>query len=209
MLLEAIRRIGGKRDNLQVDRNGNLYTVNALPDLAQLAAAGQLFSIDALASTAKAPVVVPPLLSPEWGLYNADPELSMVVLEVAATLKSGTAGLGLAILGASAIGDQTLVSADYAGTIKSSCNGSQNKPNVYLDDNPTLVGTQPSWRVLENTKLNSIAVNAVGSGLIAKTDGSLIAPPRGMVGVEVMGETGSSALFTVSFLVAMLKLPLS
>ena len=107
---------------------------------------------------------------------------------------------------ASALGDQTLVSSDYAGTIKTCTDGTNKKPDVYLTNNPTLVGATPAWAVVANDPGNLIASVNIGSGLVAKLDGKFVARPRGMVALEVVGATGTVALFTVSFLVAMLDL---
>ena len=176
-----------------------------LPVYAELARRGALFAIDAHAGTAIAPVVAAPTTSPSWGLYNYSIDRRMYLLDVAVTLKSGTAGLGLAMMVATAIGPQTQDASDYAGTIKSALDGSGNTPPIVLADNPTLIGGTPAWVVVENSKLNEVATDSVGGGLVAKLDGKFVAMPRGgMVALEVVGETGTTALFTPSFLVALL-----
>ena len=207
-LATVVRRIArvGNDDRIGMDEFGNLTVSQGLPAYARLAAAGRLYVLDTHAGTAKAPVVAAPTTSPEWGLYNASPDEVLVVLEAACTLKSGTAGLGLALMMASAIGEQTLVSADYTGAIKTCTDGSQRKPDAFITNNPTLVGGTPGWAVLDATRVNTVATDSVGDGLVAHPDGKFIARPRGMVALEVVGETGTTALFSVSFLVAMLPL---
>lgn len=191
------------------DPFGNVLVSQWLPPYAELAAAGKLFAADTSAGTAKAPVVAPPTTSPEWGMYNASATESLVVLEVGFSIKSGTQGLGLAILGASALGPQTVVSADYTAAIKSCLDGTRRQPDAYITNNPTLIGGTPSWLVLANDPGNVVAQVNIGSGLVAKVDGKLIARPNGgMVAFELFGAVGTTALFTISVLFAMLDLDL-
>lgn len=186
---------------------GDLHMTQFLPPYARLALEGALFAIDMSGGTAKAPVTAMPTTSPEWGLYNASSDKHMIVLRAICNLASGTAGLGLSICGTVAIGQQTAVSADYTGTVKSCLNGSQGQPDVWLANNPTLIGGTPAWHAFEGTKVNTVGTNSVGDTLVAKIDGMLVAPPNGyMAAFEVVGETGTTALYDVQFIVAMLKL---
>lgn len=206
MILEAIFRKGGHKAPVNLDPCGNLYVVQDLPPLTRLAAEGRLFVVDTHAGTAKAPVTAPPTTSPEWGLYNASQKDTLVVLKAAVTLISGTAGLGLAIMGAVASGLQTPVTADYASAVKSCLDGSQKKPDFFVTNNPTLINT-PAWFPFEGTKVNTVATDSVGDTLVAPVDGVLTAHPGGgMVAFEAVGETGTTALFSFSALVAMVEL---
>lgn len=206
--VRRIQRLSG--DQLfGLDEFGSLSVSQYLPKYARLVAAGKVYAFDMHAGTAKAPVTAAPTTSPEWGLYNASPTETMVVLRAGCTLKSGTAGLGLALMMASALGPQTAVSADVASAIKTCLDGSKRVPDVYLTNNPTLIGGTPAWVTLQTTKVNTVATDSVGDGLEADVDGMFIARPNGgMVALEVVGETGTSALYTVSFVVAMLELDL-
>lgn len=205
-VVRRITRLTGEQ-SLGLDEYGGLLVSQLLPKYAKLAASGKLFAVDTHAGTAKAPVVAAPTTSPEWALYNASDRETLVVLQLACTLKSGTAGLGLALMGAVALGPQTVLSADYTGAIKTALDGSQKKPDAYITNNPTLIGGTPAWSVLDATKVNTVATDSVGDGLIAKVDGFLIAPPGGgMVAWEVVGEVGTTALFSVSAIFAMLDL---
>ena len=209
MEMEAIvRRLGrlsGKQP-IGLDEFGGISMSKLLPDFARLNAAGKLFAFDTHAGTAKAPVVAAPTTSPEWGLYNDSENETLVLIQVGCTLKSGTAGLGLALMGTSAKGKQTAVAADYTGAIKGCLDGTKKDASFYITNNPTLVGGTPPWVVLETTKVNTVATDSVGDGLVAQPNGLFIAPPGGMVAFEVVGETGTSALFSVSGIVAMLEL---
>ena len=211
MRLEAeVRRLNQRKSGEvlpSLDEFGNLSISQGLPKWARLAASGQLFTIDMSAGTAIAPVTAAPVASPQWGLYNADPRLCLVPVKVSISLTSGTAGLGLAVMGAAALGPQTVVSADYASTTKTCNDGSKRAPNIYLDSNPTLMGGTPAWITLENTKLSDLATVSIGAGLSYDIDGLFIARPTGgMVAFEVVGPTGTTALFDIQIVVAMLEL---
>ena len=178
-----------------------------LPPNAQLSAAGHLFAIDMSGGTAIAPVVAMPTTSPQWGLYNSSTTETMIVLRASANLSVGTAGLGLSIVGATALGVQTLVTSDYSGTIKSCLNGNGKQPSVLLKDNPTLVGGTPAWFAFEGTKVNTLGTDSVGDTLVAPVDGILTAPPGGhMVAFEVVGEVGAAALYDFQAIIAMVRM---
>lgn len=210
MFLEAVVRRITKLvgiNQLSMDEFGGLQVSQLLPQYARLAAAGKLFAFDTHAGTAKAPVTAAPTTSPEWALYNFSENESLVLLQAACTLKSGTAGLGLALMAAAAKGPQTAVTSGYASSVISCLDGSQRTPDVYVANNPTLINGTPAWHVLDATRVNTVATDSVGDGLVAKTEGAFIARPNGgMVAFEVVGETGTSALFSVSGIFAMLEL---
>jgi len=65
----------------------------------------------------------------------------------------------------------------------------------------------PAWSVIAASPVSDIASDSVGTGLSAWVDGAFIAAPDGRgIALEVVGETGSSALFTISCIFAMLEL---
>ncbi len=198
----------GNLETPALDPLGALLMSQLLPPYAKLAAVGKVFAIDMSGGTAIAPVTAMPTTSPQWGLYNASATEHMIVIRASINLQSGTAGLGLSIVGAAARGVQTLVSADYAGTLKTPTNGSAGQgPSVFLDDNPTLVGGTPAWFAFEGTKVNTVATDSVGDTIVAPVDGLLVAPPGGhMVAFEVVGETGTSALYDFQALIAMVNM---
>ena len=199
-------RVGSDTRRIGLSEFGQVGVDLYLPPYARLAYTGKLFAFDTSAGTAKAPVVAAPTTSPEWALYNASKSHCLVVLEVACTMKSGTQGLGLAIMGAAAIGAQTAVTSDYTAAIKSCLDGSARKPDAYVTNNPTLVGGTPSWHVYAADNGNIIAQANIGSGLVANIDGKLVARPNGgMVAFEVFGPTGTNALYVFSAVVAMIE----
>jgi hypothetical protein len=211
MKLDAlVRRIErfSKGNEIQptLDEFGSLQVSQLLPSLSRLALAGKLYQVDMSAGTAIAPVVAAPVASPQWGLYNASPNQVLIPIKVSVNLESGTAGLGLSIMAATALGPQTVVSADYSGTIKTCLDGSQRTPEMFLTSNPTLIGGTPAWFAIEGTKVNTIATNSVGDTLTAWTEGAYVARPSGgMVAFEVVGETGTTALFDFQCLFAMIE----
>lgn len=190
-----------------LDEFGGIVASSFLPPFARLCAAGKVFAIDMSGGTAKAPVIAMPTTSPEWGLYNFSTSECCVPLRASINLASGTAGLGLSLCVATAIGPQTAVTADYTGTIKTALNGGSGSPDVYLDNNPTLIGGTPAWFAAEGTKVNTVGTDSVGDTITFDLGGLWIAKPNGhMVAFEAVGETGTSALFDFQVIVAMIDL---
>ena len=190
------------QDNL----SGQLVS-QLLPPYAQLAAAGKVFTFDMSAGTAKAPVVAMPTTSPEWGLYNASVTDTLILISVSVSQVSGTSGLGLAIVGAAGIGVQTAVTADFTSAVKSATNGTSSKPEAFIDNNPTLIGGTPAWHAFAGTNGSGTASIAVGDSVVADIGGLLVAPPGGhMVGLEVVGPVGTTALYDIQAIVAMVRL---
>ena len=201
-------RTGGSGEavDLKASRGGDLRVAQFLPKYAMLNAAGKLFGFDTSAGTAAIPVVDAPTTSPEWGIYNANSSggPSLILIAVAAWLSEGTAGLGCCIMVASAKGAQTAVTANATSCITSCLDGTSKTPNAYIKDNPTLIGGAPSWQVME--AYDQIASNGVGEGIVAWCDGLFIAPPGGLLCAEVVAETGASAKYDLSFIVAEIQL---
>ena len=212
----AIRKIdrqrGGGSHLPSLDEFGNLTVSQWMPAYSRLASAGRLFIADTHAGDGKVCVTAMPTTSPEWGLYNASPSQTLVLLQVACSIKStGATGLGLALVAAAAKGPQTAVTSSYSSNgsaVINCCNGSQRAPDVFITNNPTLVGGTPAWHVWDATEVNTVATDSVGDGLVANIQGALIARPRGMVAWEIVGEPGAGAdtLFSVSAIFVMLDL---
>jgi len=205
----SIRDIAGQRNdssntqtNIKASKEGALWVAQYLPAYALLNAKGVVFGFDTSAGTAKTCVEAMPTTSPEWGLYNSSSDKMLVLLHVAAISQSGTMGLGLAVVGAAAIGVQTVVAADYNGATKTCLNGSGNVPQAFVTNNPTLIGGTPSWVAFD--LLNQTSAIAVGTGVKARIDGLLMCPPGGLVGLEVVGLTGTTALYDINGIFAMI-----
>ena len=190
----------------QADPFGNLKVTEVLPRRAILSAAGKLYGIETGAGTAQAPKTAPVTTTAEWLLYNASPTDTMFLMAVGLFLKSGTLGLGMSLQVAAAIGTQTAVTSDYSGTIKTSLSGGTQTPPVYLGNNITVVGGTPAWIPVDATKHNSVATDSVGDGLMNwDLEGIFSAAPYGGIMCDTIGEVGTSALFSVFFVVAMLN----
>jgi len=205
--IRNLTRLGNGRQEPSLGFYGEQLVSQLLPKYAHLSAYGKLFAFDMSAGTAKAPVVAMPTTSPEWGFYNASAKLHLIPIMVAISLASGTAGLGLSIVMATAKGPQTAVSANYTGAIVSALDGSNDAPEAYITNNPTLIGGTPAWVPMALTPVNSIANDGVGEGLVAWPEGLFTAKPNGgMVAVEVVGEVGTTALYDIAVICAQLEL---
>jgi len=203
-VVRQLQRLSRGQQAVSLDDFGNMLVSQMLPKYAALSAAGRLFAVDMTAGTAKAPVTAAPTTSPEWGIYNASPNETLALIEVSCAMASGTSGLGLAIMVATAIGPQTVVSADYSGAVKNCLNGSPATPAFYLTNNPTLIGGTPAWHYAAS-QMGQVAQTQVGGGLVAHVNGVFTAKPGGhMVGIELVGAAGTTDLYDVSAIVAML-----
>ena len=209
--IRAIRTGGsGEEVALKASRDGDLRIAQFLPEFAMLCASGVVFGADITPSTAQAPNTTAPTTTAEWGIYNADDSKHIVLLSVGIALQSGTAGLGLCIMAAAGKGPQTQVTANYstgAAMVISCLDGTLKIPNFYVSNGVTVVGGQPAWQTI--AAIDMTASNGVGNGLIAHAKdiaGLFMAPPKGGIYVEVVGEAGSTALWDISFIVAQLDL---
>ena len=158
----------------------------------------RIFAGNTFAGTAKAPVVAPPTTSPEWMLWNGEGAggKKYVILEAACTLISGTTGLGLALLGGVGKIPETANPTAYASSVIASTGGSNAVTNARIVNNATLLST-PAYHVL--AQQDQTAVDGLGLGLVAKLEGKYAIPPGYGFALEVFGETGTTALFAVSF----------
>lgn len=199
-------RIGGEAVDLVATKSGDLRIAQYLPPYAQLCAAGKIFAADTQAATAVSTVNSAVTTSPEWMVYNANEAggPSLIMILAFCYLESGTAGLGLSLLAASALGVQTVVSAHASSAIITCLDGTAKVPAAYMASNPTLLGGTPSWVAIAS--YDQIASNGVGEGLVARVDGLFIAPPKGGLCLEVLGEAGSTDKFDVGMVFAEVQL---
>ncbi len=205
--VRAVRSNGsGQQVDLKVSRDGDLRIAQYLPEYTMLAAAGKIFAADTTGGTSAIPVVAAPTNSPEWGLYNANVQGGphLVILKVSTTVESGLSGLGLSLFICSAIGAQTVVAANASGCVIRNLGGSLSLPNAFITSNPTLLGTQASWIIAEAA--DQINSDGVGSGVVADIDGYIIVPPKGICGLEVVAETGTTVKYDLSFIFAEVQL---
>lgn len=207
MILEAlVRRLARITGSTQpsLGEFGELLVSLLLPQYAKLNLAGKLFGFDTSGGTAQAPQTTVPTTTAEWTLYNNSQNEVLIPLHVAVIMEAGTSGLGLSIIGAAAIGKQTAVTSNYASTIMSAMDGSQRSPAAYLDNASTLVGGTPAWVTLKSTDMQGVAGDAVEGLAADHLDGLIVARPGGAAAFDVIGETGTTALFYLQGIFAMI-----
>ena len=206
--LRVIQRGTTSEVDVKGDRGGGISMSPWLPAYAQLSAAGKVFAFQS-AGTAIAPVTAVPTTAASWGLYNANagggPHL--VLLKVAFAAQSGTLGLGGAIIGTVAIGEQSVILANYTTTYTGCLDGTSKAANAFLDNATTLVGTQSPWVILATTQ--HVAAVSVGAGAYADVDGLMVCPPHGTIGLDLVAPTGTTALFDITVVFAEVQLDLA
>uniref|UniRef100_A0A6M3J2G5 Uncharacterized protein n=1 Tax=viral metagenome TaxID=1070528 RepID=A0A6M3J2G5_9ZZZZ len=190
--------------DLKATRDGELRVTQYLPAYANLVAAGKVFGFESSAGTAKGPVTAVPTTTATWSLYNASTTAHIVILRVAFAAVSGTMGLGAAIVGTVAIGNQTAEVAKYTSSVVGCLDGTAKTPDAFFANATTLVGTQSPWIFLAARDM--LAVVAVGAGLVADVDGLMVVPPKGCAGFDILAPAGTSALFDCSIIAAQLVL---
>lgn len=193
----------GSEVAVKASRDGDMRVAQYLPPYAMLCAAGKIFSFDTSAGTAKPPDNAPVTTTAMWGIYNANDTKHLVLIHVGVALKGGIAGLGLCIMAASAKGPQTVINTNYStgsAAIISCLDGTTKTPQAYIQNNITLVGGTPSWLVLK--AIDQVSSNGVGNGMVVRSDGYIVAPPQGIIAVDIVGELGSSALWWINIVVA-------
>lgn len=206
--IKAIRSGGsGEEVSIKSSLDGDLRIAQYLPPYAMLVAAGLVYSFDTSAGTAKAPDIAPVTTTAMWGIYNANSTKHLVLLHVGVALKGGVAGLGLCIMAASGIGAQTVINTNYStgsAAVISCLDGTNKQPNAFIQNAITLVGGTPSWCTLAAS--DQLSSNGVGNGMVVRPDGYIIAPPQGIIAIDIVGETGASALFWINIVVAEIEL---
>ncbi|KKN75140.1 hypothetical protein LCGC14_0382990 [marine sediment metagenome] len=207
-LIKAIRTGGDNEEvELKASRDGDLRIAQYLPPFAMLCAQGRVFAFDISGATAKAPVAAMPTTSPEWDLYNANPAggAHIVLLHVGIASASGSMGLGISIVAGVGVGAQTAQTTNYTDADISCLDGTAKKPNIILANNVGVIGTQPAWTVFRT--LDQSDVLSVGSGVVARPDGLVSAPPKSSIFFEPVGLNGSpTGLFDITIVVAQIQL---
>ena len=206
--IQALRKGTTEEQELQTDAGGAqaLLTTLGQAPYGALAAARSIFCGNSLAGTAIAPEVAPPTTSPAWMLWNGEGVggKSYVLLECAAVLISGVAGLGLSLMGGVGLSAETVNPTNYSGAVIGSTSGGVGS-KARIGQNVTLLST-PAYNILKTADQTSS--NGVGNGVEANLEGKYVVPPGFAFALEVVGETGTTALFAVSFLWAEIQLDL-
>ena len=199
---KVVQVLSGGDNEVTLDPYGGIAISSLLPKYAQLNAAGKIFAFDMSGGTAIAPSVAIPTTTPSWAIYNANPGggPTIFLLWAGISSESGTLGLGLALMGAVAIGPQTAASSSYSGTIINCLDGSQKKPNAYLVNDVALLGGAPAWVTL--VARDQVSAISVGSGLAVEVGGLLSCPPGGKLCFDVVAPVGTTALFDANLIIA-------
>jgi len=157
-------------------------------------------------AAAFAPAAAPPTTSPGWVLWNGNADDSLVLLSVGCISISGTLGLGLSMVGGVTKQEQldaTMVA--YSGVVEGNSAGGNQGSGCRIVSNPTILGT-PAYEII--AARDQVSAVSVGSGLVADLKGSVIVPPQFGYALELVAPVGTSALFTVSFKFAKVRLRL-
>ncbi len=198
-------KIGLGPQELTLGDYGEALLSQLLPPYAKLVS--NIFIVETFATAGVAPTAGPQTTAPKWLLYNANPDggKSLVLLSASVAVEDQTSAIGIGLIVASALGPQTVVSSDFSGTIKTCADGSQKKPQVFLDDTPTLIGGTPAWLPIAGS-FDTTNASTVWSAIRGEAKGILVAPPKGGLALDVMGPTTNTVLYAPSFVIAEVQL---
>ena len=147
-----------------------------------------------------APVTAVPTTAAAWVLYNPNGNDRVLVIDAISVWSvSGTMGLGMALLCAVTLGDQTTPPTDVALSIKSALDGGPFDSKAIIGVNHTITGGTPAWCVV--AARDQAASISVGSGQRTGDDfpGTRVVRPGREIAATVLGPAGSTPLFAVAF----------
>ena len=203
----SLGRVDSEQAQAGADSAANHLMAQGLPEYAYMAAQRKIFIANAFASTAFAPAAAPPTTSPGWVLWNGNAEDSLLLLSVGIISISGTLGLGLSMVGGVTTQEQLdATMAEYASSVIKQAGGGSQGSGCRIVSNPTILGT-PAYEII--AARDQVSAVSVGSGLVADLKGSILVPPRFGYALEVVAPVGTTALFTVSFKFAKVRLRLA
>ena len=200
MLIEAVisriweRVANASPTGLRLTDNASLAVAQIEAEGADRARAGRALG-GMFSSTGIAPVQAIPTTAAAFALYNADKSRSYLLDEIDVALLSGTAGIGMTLLGIISPITATLPPA-AAGSVVGSLSGSANGSNAVLAINYTLPtpAKNAQW-----TSLKCIAqcggVPGVGGGFTFEPKGRFLIPPGYVGGFTMLAPAGTTPLF--------------
>ena len=195
----VVRQVGarfgvGTERQVAFDEQGGLLVSQLGLKYGALARNNRLFGATFGTGTALAPITATPTTAVDWDLYNGEPDggRDLYVVQVGAHVVSGTAGLGMSILGCVSLARQTTVPTDYASSIKTSLCGGPFDSKAIFDATHTLTGGTPAWITLASR--DQVSAVTLG-GLTAQVDGFMKVPPGHIAGFSVLAPVGTTALF--------------
>ena len=201
MILDTIvRSLAGNRLAVGTERQagtdelGALLTSQAGLKYGFLARNDRVYAATFGTGTALAPVTATPTTAADWDLYNGEPDggRDLYVIQVAAHLVSGTAGLGVNLIGCVSLARQTTIPTDYTNSIKSRLSGGQFDSKAVFDATHTITGGTPAWVTLASR--DQVSAVSLG-GLTAQVDGMMRVPPGHIAAFSVLAPVGTTALF--------------
>ncbi len=188
---------------------GGLHVDQGLPSLAELTRQGLVYNATFAAGTEVVPVAAWPTTAAAGFLFNNNPESgtkNLVILAVYNYTVSGTMGLGMSLIAAITLAAQTTKPTAYSGSFLTSQSGRANNSGALIANAHTITGGTPAWRVVGN--IDQATVIAVGSGVHAKIDGSMIVPPQHGLAINTLAPLGSSSKVGYGAVFAVVDCPL-
>jgi len=174
--------------------NNSLAVAQIEAEGADRARAGRAFG-GMFSTTGIAPVQAVPTTAAAFALYNADKSRSIMLDEIDIALLSGTAGIGMTLLGIISQITATLPPA-AAGSVVGSLSGSAMGSNAILAINYTLPtpSKNAQWSALKCIAQCG-GIPGVGGGFTFEPKGRFLIPPGYVGGFTMLAPAGTTPLF--------------
>lgn len=174
----------------------SLLMAKVEPDLMELASAGVLYGYNNGSANGLANVSGVPTTTATYGIYNASTSKSVVVLKIAVFCTTITAPLDFALIAGLPDAPQASAETKYSGSLALPINPGQQDAEAYLTDGVTLAAT-PLWQTFAHY---GGGTGLIGSSAVAWVNGMYIIPPKYCLGIDIIGDAGTTPLYDVDVL---------
>ena len=196
----SYQKVSGSDEQFNLSREGGLLVAQLGSPYEYYTRLGRRFAASANAHAGVVPVAAVPTTLGGWVLYNPrDNDRDFVVDAVGVWSVSGTLGLGMALLVAVSLGDQTTLPADSAGVFKTALDGGPYDSKAIIQASHTMTGGTPALAVARTR--DQVSAVSVGSGLRSGSDfpGTRVVKPGRECAIHVLAPLGTDAMFSGAF----------
>jgi len=192
--------VSGNEVEISFSREGGLLVAQLGSPYEYYTRLGRRYCASGNAHAGVVPVAAVPTTLGMWVLYNPrDNDRDFVIDAVSVWSVSGTLGLGMALLCAVSLGDQTTLPADSAGVFKTALDGGPYDSKAIIQSSHTMTGGTPAWSPVATR--DQVSAVSVGSGLRSRGDfpGTRVVKPGRECAIHVLAPLGTDAMFTGAF----------
>ena len=190
--------ISGSDEQFNLTREGALLVAQYASPYEYYTRLGRRFGVSSATATAVAPVTAIPTTAAAWVLYNPNGnDRDLIIDAIFCWSVSGTLGLGMSLICAVTLGDQTTPPTDVSNSIKTALDGGVFNSKAIFGTGHTITGGTPAWATV--AARDQVSAVSVGSGLRTGGDfpGTRVIKPGRELAASVLAPVGTTALFGV------------